>query len=100
MKKINRKLRQKLYRAVAMLLVICMLPFSAFPGKLAGQTVNAEEIEEEVPQEAAQYLDASISANSIGDMTVSGNWILEEDTVVDELVFHEGTIELNGSTEI
>jgi len=43
MKKINRKLRQKLYRAVAMLLVICMLPFSTFPGKQMTYTAKAAE---------------------------------------------------------
>ena len=124
MEKSVKKIKLKFKRGIAFLLVICMLPLSSFPAgatpeestSIVGNrkteekkteetiSVSADETEPvtaettEPEPEKNPYTDPAISANSIGDMTISGNWVLEEDTIVDELVIHEGTVDLNGHT--
>ena len=62
---------------------------------LATQT----EVQQSVDTDrASAYLDPAIQEKSIGDITVSGNWVLEEDTVVDELVLTGEKVDLNGYT--
>ena len=107
MRGINRKIKREIKKGIAFILVVCMLPLSSFPTNMTTKNVSAEEIKSSVTETVSGadtatqsdiYLDPEIRENSIGDMTVSGNWTLEEDTVVDELVFKEGRVDLNGHT--
>ncbi len=109
MRGMNKKIQIEIKRSIAFLLVICMLPLSSFPAKavqveeIPTEVSGITEIKEEVLETsetdiASVSLDPEIREQSIGDMTVSGNWVLEEDTVVDELVFNGEKIDLNGYT--
>ncbi len=120
-------MRKELNRIIAFLLVICMLPLSSFPAKAVQveeipveQTVPEMPEEQPVPQQpeekevigeqdtktaetiatdmADAYLDPVIREQSIGNKSVTETWVLEEDTVVDELVFSGEKIDLNGYT--
>ena len=105
MRGINRKIKREIKKGIAFMLVVCMLPLSSFPANMTAETVSAEERKGSVIEtvsgadamaQADIYLDPEIKESSIGDMTVSSNWTLQEDTVVDELILKEGRVDLNG----
>lgn len=120
----DRKIKRQLQRYLALLLVITMLPFSSLPARAAEDTDTVEELPEisvnsktaetpeierermyqllEPPKEdrADAYLAPEIREQSRGDMSVSGNWVLEEDVVVDTLLFSGEKLDLNGYTLI
>lgn len=120
----DRKIKKQLQRYLALLLVITMLPFSSLPAGAAENSDTGEGIAEisvnsktaetpeaeregeyqlpEAPKEdrADAYLAPEIREQSRGEMSVSGNWMLEEDMVVDSLLFSGEKLDLNGHTLI